>query len=112
MKEVKDIGQLDRRVSIEYYSETKNAFGEAEKAWQSIATVWAKVDYLNKLDNQEKFEVGRETAIDKVKFTIRYRSGVDARMRILYQSVYYNIRAISEVGRRDYMELMTDGRDH
>ncbi|MFL5731459.1 MAG: phage head closure protein [Cytophagaceae bacterium] len=112
-REIKDIGQFDRKITIESITGGRSASGGQVKTWTTVATPWAMVDDLNnRVDGNEKYEAGRETAIGKTKFTIRYRTGLDAKMRILYEGAYYNIRAFNELGRRQFLEIMADTRDN
>ena len=84
-------GQLDRRITIQTFSETTDNFGQEVKSFSTLASVWANV--------VEK--VGREgedgemiAATKKVEFIIRYRTDVDEEMRIVYNNNTYKIQAI------------------
>lgn len=90
-------GQLDRRITIQTFSETTDSFGQEVKSFSTLASVWANV--------VEK--VGREgedgemiAATKKVEFIIRYRTDVDEEMRILYNNNTYKIQAIQSADAR------------
>ena len=90
-------GQLDRRITIQTFSETTDNFGQEVKSFSTLASVWANV--------VEK--VGREgedgemiAATKKVEFIIRYRTDVDEEMRIIYNSNTYKIQAIQSADAR------------
>lgn len=90
-------GQLDRRITIQNFSETTDSFGQEVKSFSTLASVWANV--------VEK--VGREgedgdmiAATKKVEFIIRYRTDVDEEMRISYNSNTYKIQAIQSADAR------------
>ena len=90
-------GQLDRRITIQNFSETTDNFGQQVKSFSTLASVWANV--------VEK--VGREgedgdmiAATKKVEFIIRYRTDVDEEMRISYNSNTYKIQAIQSADAR------------
>lgn len=100
-------GELDRRITLETYTTTKNSYGEEEKTWSTLATVWAKIDYSG---GTEDFEADKNTAIGRVRFSIRHRTDVTEQTRILYESEYYDILAINEIGRREGLELITEVR--
>ena len=40
-----------------------------------------------------------------VFFIIRYRDGINQKMRIMYNGVYYDILNKFEIGRREYLRL-------
>lgn len=90
-------GQLDRRITIQNFSETTDSFGQEVKSFSTLASVWANV--------VEK--VGREgedgemiAATKKVEFVIRYRTDVDEEMRIIYNNNTYKIQAIQSADAR------------
>ena len=90
-------GQLDRRITIQNFSETTDNFGQEVKSFSTLASVWANV--------VEK--VGREgedgdmiSATKKVEFIIRYRTDVNEEMRISYNSNIYKIQAIQSADAR------------
>ena len=90
-------GQLDRRITIQNFSETTDSFGQEVKSFSTLASEWANV--------VEK--VGREgedgemiAATKKVEFVIRYRTDVDEEMRIIYNNNTYKIQAIQSADAR------------
>ena len=90
-------GQLDRRITIQTFSETTDNFGQEVKSFSTLASVWANVVE----------RVGREgedgemiAATKKVEFIIRYRTDVDEEMRITYNSNTYKIQAIQSADAR------------
>lgn len=97
-------GQLDRRITIQTFSEATDAFGQEVKTFSTLGSVWANV----------KERVGREgeegdmiAATKKVEFIIRYRSDVNEEMRISYNSKTYKIQAIQAAdARKAYLKLV------
>lgn len=102
-------GHLDRKITILTPNGSANAFGEVPVSFVTLAEVWAKVDYRN--TGQEDEQAQRETAVDKVTFTIRYRTDVNTGQRISYNGKTYNIRSVSEVGRRSFLDLIAEARE-
>jgi SPP1 family predicted phage head-tail adaptor len=96
------IGDLDRRITLQSYTETANAFGEKVPTWSTLATVWAGVMFK---DGGERLITQKETVTADVIFTIRYRSTVSEKTRIVWDSVNYDILHIAEVDRKRYLEL-------
>ena len=94
---IEQAGQLDRRITIQNFSETTDSFGQEVKSFSTLASVWANVVE----------RVGREgedgemiAATKKVEFIIRYRTDVDEEMRISYNSNTYKIQAIQSADAR------------
>ena len=97
-------GQLDRRITLQTFSETTDSFGQEVKTYSTLASVWANV----------KEKVGSEgedgdmlAATKKVEFIIRYRTDVNEQMRISYNSNIYKIQAIQSAdGRKAFLKLV------
>lgn len=97
------IGQLDRRIEIQEPTETRTATGGVETTWAAVARCWAGVSY-QLTGNNEDVQGDQPVATTRVTFTIRYRDGLTAKMRILYSGDYYDLMPpFAEVGRKQYM---------
>lgn len=90
--------KLDRRIIIESFSEAADDYGQEIRTWSTFATCWAGV----------KLNIGKENFVSKEKvkerivdFKIRWRTDLNNEMRILYESNYYEIEDIVELGRED-----------
>jgi len=105
------IGHLDRRVTLQNYSTTRNVYGELIESYSTYREVWAKVDFTG---GSQSDEFDRITAISKVKFFIRNLDLADLteKTRISYDSKLYYIQAINEIeGRESFLEIITEQRD-
>ena len=105
------IGHLDRRVTLQNYSTTRNGYGELIESYSDYRTVWAKVDFTG---GSQSDEFDRITAISKVKFFIRNLdlANLTEKTRISYDSKLYYIQAINEIeGRESFLEIITEQRD-
>ena len=105
------IGELDRRVTIENYSASTNTYGEQIESWSTYRTVWAKIDFNggNVTDEFEKL-----TGIAKVVFFVRNLdiANLTTKSRINYDSKTYYVQAVNEIeGREKFLELITEQRD-
>lgn len=99
-------GTMNRKIIIQSSaSSSKQDTGERILAWSTFKTVYAAV---SESANGETLEGGKVTATTGTTFTIRYVSGVTAKMRILYNSEYYNITGISDIGRNRYLAIKTE----
>jgi len=90
-----NIARLDRKIVIEQPIETVVSY-EASVTWQVYHTCFAAV---SKFGGGEKFEAGKTTATNKVRFKIRFFDGITEDMRILYNGKYYDITEIQELDR-------------
>lgn len=104
-----DPGQLDRRITLESASVSTDAFGEAIRTYSTLAQVWAKVEYRSVPKEGE--ETSKLTSVNKVRFTIRYRSDVDATNKISWNGNSYEIDGVSLEGRERYLVIDTVLRD-
>ena len=103
-----DPGKLDRRITLRSDSVSTDSFGQAVRTYSDLGNVWAKVDYRTV---KEGAETSRLTSVNKVRFTIRYRSDVDATTKITWDGNTYEIEGVSLEGRERYLILDTTLRD-
>lgn len=92
-----DPGKLDRRIIIQSTTQTRDTDGGIINTWSTYATRWASIGFTTK--RGESFEAGRKTSIYQVLFTLRRDSttaAITTKMRISYDSKYWDIRAVSE----------------
>lgn len=102
-----DAGRLDRRITIQTFTESNNTFREPIKTWVTLATVWAQ---LVPQRGTERYAIREGQAVDAralVIWRIRHRTDVTTLMRISYGGELYDIQDIREIGRREGLELAT-----
>ena len=90
-------GQMDRRITIQTFSETTDNFGQEVKSFSTLASVWANV--VEKVGSEGE-DGEMIAATKKVEFVIRYRTDVNEEMRISYNSNTYKIQAIQSADAR------------
>ncbi|MEO0809897.1 MAG: phage head closure protein [Pseudomonadota bacterium] len=95
------LAALRHRVTIEQPIRTDDEGGAATLTWQQVATVWAEITGL---DGREILRaetlVGRATH----RIVMRYRTGIDASMRIVSAGKYHEIiSALDEEGRNQWL---------
>ena len=90
--------KLDKRITFESFTDSKDSYGQEIRTWSTFASCWAGI----------KLNIGKEAYIssEKVKervvdFKIRWREDLNNEMRIIYKSNYYDIQDIIELGRED-----------
>ena len=60
----------------------------------------------------ESYEADRNTAKGTTVFNIRYRSGITAKMRVVYQGGWYDIFSVKAIGRKKELEIAADFKDN
>lgn len=95
-------GPLDRRVTLQRPTEVQDAAGAVTLTWADEATVWA-----GRRDIRAREYVAADTTLADTEavFTIRWRSDVMPRWRLLEGARIYDITGTAELGRRDGLEL-------
>ena len=95
------IGKLDRRISIERFTESVNDFGERELSWSTAFSCWAGLE-IKKTGSAEKLVDRYESSVKLVEWTLRQSSDTDTLTtadRIKYDNQIFDIIAIHELGR-------------
>ena len=95
---IKQSGQLDRRITIKKFTTSTDDFGQINKTFTTLASVWAKV--VEKSGSEKEIS-DQIVAVKKVEFTIRHRSDLNEQMRIEYNGKTYTIEAIIGSDQRD-----------
>lgn len=95
-------GKLDRRVTFQTKTETKESDGGVSVTWADTFTTWANV---LELKGKEKYEASQLVDKADIKLKIRYRTNVNVKMRFVYSDNFYDIYSISELGRQDGLEI-------
>jgi SPP1 family predicted phage head-tail adaptor len=98
------VGQLRHRVTIRQYTEVRDSFGGQELSWSDLAVVWAEVEHKEG-GSDEGEEMQRQTAIINARFRMRYRSDIDEKMRLLWDSKLWNIKSILPDSHFSYMTI-------
>ncbi len=101
------IGRFDRRIEIYGSTTATDGFGQPVETESLFKTVWAKIEALGGTEGTEGNKV---TAAGKVKFSIRYRTGVTEAMQIKFDSEYYDILSIGKPDRKRILEIVGEKR--
>jgi len=95
-------GLLDKRIVIQSATLAQDTMGQMVPTWSTHATVWAD---LIPIKGDEVTEANRLTQKVDFRVRIRYLSTLTIDMRVSYNSAYYDIVSINELGRKDGYEL-------
>jgi SPP1 family predicted phage head-tail adaptor len=99
---------LDRRISIQVNTPSQDGAGQPIESWAELVECWASVEYLGETTlAKEEFQEKIEKTMQYVKFSIRYRSDINTKNRIVYRGNNFEIRSVKEVGRLQYLEINT-----
>jgi SPP1 family predicted phage head-tail adaptor len=90
--------QLRHKVTIQQRTAGFDALGQPLDTWVDVASPWADIRNLNGL---ETIKGGAESSLVRASIRIRYRTDLNAGMRIVHGATTYNITAIllDEVGK-------------
>lgn len=103
-------GQLDRRILIQRRVTVRNEHGEEVEGWVDVATAWARFE---RVSGGEEFKAEQRTNRQQVRFTIRYRPGIEPTMTVVYDGERYEVEDVGETGegRRDGLVLAGYARE-
>ena len=95
-----NIGELNRRIEIQQEVATRGTSGQEILTWEQLACVWAKATYTL-TGSGEDVTANQVIVTTRTDFVIRYRSGLDEKMRIVYNGSNYGILNIHEFQERN-----------
>jgi SPP1 family predicted phage head-tail adaptor len=103
-------GKLSTRITIQQRSTTQDTVGQPLDTWTTFATVWADVRTTNGLSFiKEAIRANAEVSMMRTSFRIRYRTGINAGMRVLLGSTVYDIEAVMpDLGNKDHLDLVCE----
>jgi len=92
-------GKLNKQISIHSLTLTRStASGQMAQSWSTFSSsVWTGIEYV---ESQERF--GGRTLPERLTktgliFSIRYSTGIQENMRIVYDSKNYDIKGIENI---------------
>jgi SPP1 family predicted phage head-tail adaptor len=102
-------GTLNRRITIQRHSEERDEIGQpipGGASWGDFVTVSANVRYLN---GTETLKSDAPVSVARASIRIRYRTDIDASMRVIHGDRVLEIRAVlpDETG-REYVDLVCE----
>jgi len=103
-------GKLDRRITLQRFTSTVDAYNEPVLTWAPLAVRWASYEPLS---DGERFRAGETAADASARFVIRWSSEVSSlnpKDRLTFEGVTYQILRVKEIGRREGLEITTSAR--
>jgi SPP1 family predicted phage head-tail adaptor len=103
-------GDLDRRVTLQARTLTKNGFNEEVESWPDFATVWAS---YKPVSDAERVRPAQVAASITARFQIRWSSvlhALDPTWRLRFDGLSFDVVAVKEIGRREGLEISATAR--
>lgn len=92
-------GYLRNKAVIQQLGSTQNAFGEVEQGqFSDFKTVWCSITPVS---GKESFLSNTDFAKTTHKIKIRYTDGINASMRMVWQSRVFNFISVRNISERD-----------
>ena len=85
------IGDLKKRVTLQYQTKVADGMGGFTVSWVDAATVWSAIWPVSAT---ETIQADKTTMIITHRIRIRYRSGIRASWRVSWGGKYFNIVSI------------------
>lgn len=99
-------GRLDSRVTIQAPGTTTDELGQPIPGWTDVALVWASIRHLSGV---EAIKADAVTSTVRASIRIRWRTGLNAGMRVVHGAQVYNIEAVlPDAGGREYVDLVAE----
>ncbi len=103
-------GTHDARITIQSLTETQDGYGDPIQSWADLTStpdMWAEVMPPT---GGEQFQAGQVNATAETTFRVRYRSDLNVEMRVVYETTPYDIKALTEIGRRSRLDIRARAR--
>lgn len=86
-----DISSLNRRIVIQRPGTTQDSIGQPIAAWSDVDHVWASIRMQTGLGS---IRAGADASTIPVSIRVRYRTDLDASMRIVHGATVYAVKAV------------------
>lgn len=99
-------GRLNKRVKIQrpVYNTAAGSGEQSILRWDNVAEVWATVEPFS---GREYFAAAQTQSSVTHKITIRYRSGIDQTMRVLFKERQFYIESVINPNERnEFLQLV------
>ncbi len=99
------IGELNRRIEVLEFVESRDDFGGVEQEWIVKGIVWAKIVPKT---GTEQFENEQVKSEQKVKFFMRFFASMNEKNRIRYDNNLYEVISVADKNTAHrFTEVMT-----
>ena len=97
---------MNRRCQLQSPSQSVDELGQPIPGWTDVATVWASIRHLSGVES-----IKADAAVSTVKASIRirWRTGLNAGMRVVHGAQVYSIEAVlPDAGGREFVDLVAE----
>ncbi len=102
-------GTLNRLVTIQRRQDGEDEAGQPLTGWEDVAQVRANIKGPTGLGSITGLQDNVAASINRYSFRIRYRTGIDAGMRVLHDGLPFDIRQVlMDFERRNYTDLVCE----
>lgn len=102
-------GTLNRQITIQRRQAGEDEAGQPLQGWELVAQVQAYVKGPNGMGTITALQDNVAASINRYSFRIRYRTGIDAGMRVLLGEQAFDIKQVlMDFERRDYTDLVCE----
>lgn len=99
-------GRLNRRCTLQQPGTTTDEIGQPIPGWTDVATVWGDIRLKSGL---ESIKAGAPVSTVPVSIRVRYRTDLDASMRIVHGATVYAVKAVMlDVAGHQYTDLVCE----
>ena len=96
-------GELDRRITIlRPGTPVDDGYQTLPGTLEPMATVWAR---RRDLSDGERNRGNIDSALVVARFVIRHRGDIDRSCAVQHDGLHFQVTAIKELGRREWLEL-------
>lgn len=97
-------GKLTERITIQRPTGVRDEWNTPEpQAWEDVASVWSNIKHQS---GSESIRAGADVSIVRASIRIRWRTGIDAGMRVLHKGQVFDIEAVLPGADRTYVDLV------
>jgi len=87
-----DAGTLNKQITLQHASITKDTYGEESKTWVDAFTVWAA---LAEIGSRELYQAQKIISESTAVFKARYTARINNRQRIKYGARLFEILGVT-----------------
>ncbi|WP_082524739.1 phage head closure protein [Pseudorhodoferax sp. Leaf274] len=102
-----DSGSLNKRIQIEKRGPAVDDWGQpAPESWVPHIKLWANIQHLNGV---QTIKADAPTSVLRASIRIRYRTDIDADMRVVFKGKVYDIKAaVPDEVKREHVDLVCE----
>lgn len=99
-------GKLNQQISIQRKGGAEDALGQVIPGWETFAVVWASIRHPSGLAT---IRADAQASVVKASIRIRYRTDLQAGMRVVHSAHVYTVKAVvPDLVRREHVDLVCE----